>query len=282
MTAPYTPIAGNQYDLSDRVEQMEWIPRTKRNFRMQYRLAVHTLIPWLERLNALPQRASVCEIGCAEGGVLDAFVQHGAGFALGTDIMAPLLEEVSTPIAQALDLDVSFVHHDVIYDAIPEAWQERFDVVVLRDVIEHLDDAAVALRNIARIMRPGGVILITFPPYLSAYGGHQQLLGTALGSLPWVHLLPRSIFFWMIDQGDSMNKEELRRLHRIRCSASQILHDAKNAGLSLVDERYFGLRPVFRWKYNKPIPTLELTPLKNLPLVRTLGMETALVFRNPA
>lgn len=261
---------------------MEWIPRTKRNFRMQYRLAVHTLIPWLERLNALPQRASVCEIGCAEGGVLDAFVQHGAGFALGTDIMAPLLEEVSTPIAQALDLDVSFVHHDVIYDAIPEAWQERFDVVVLRDVIEHLDDAAVALRNIARIMRPGGVILITFPPYLSAYGGHQQLLGTALGSLPWVHLLPRSIFFWMIDQGDSMNQEELRRLHRIRCSASQILHDAKNAGLSLVDERYFGLRPVFRWKYNKPIPTLELTPLKNLPLVRTLGMETALVFRNPA
>jgi SAM-dependent methyltransferase len=282
VTAPYTPIAGNQYDLSDRVEQMEWIPRTKRNFRMQYRLAVHTLIPWLERLNALPQRASVCEIGCAEGGVLDAFVQHGAGFALGTDIMAPLLEEVSTPIAQALDLDVSFVHHDVIYDAIPEAWQERFDVVVLRDVIEHLDDAAVALRNIARIMRPGGVILITFPPYLSAYGGHQQLLGTALGILPWVHLLPRSIFFWMIDQGDSMNQEELRRLHRIRCSASQILHDAKNAGLSLVDERYFGLRPVFRWKYNKPIPTLELTPLKNLPLVRTLGMETALVFRNPA
>lgn len=276
MTAPYTT------DLANRVEQMEWIPRTKRNFRMQYRLAIHTLIPWLERLDALPDRASVCEIGCAEGGVLNAFVQHGAGFALGTDIMAPLLEQVSTPIAQALNLDASFVHHDVIYDAIPEAWQERFDVVVLRDVIEHLDDAAVALRNIARIMRPGGVILITFPPYLSAYGGHQQLLGTALGALPWVHLLPRSIFFWMIDQGDPMNQEELRRLHRIRCSAAQILNDARHAGLSLLDERYFGLRPVFRWKYNKPIPTLELTPLKGLPLVRTLGMETALVFRKPA
>lgn len=276
MTAPYTT------DLADRVAQMDWIPRTKRNFRMQYRLAIHTLIPWLERLHVLPDRASVCEIGCAEGGVLDAFVQHGAAFALGTDIMAPLLEQVSTPIAKALNLEVAFAHHDVIYDDIPEAWQERFDVVVLRDVIEHLDDAAVALRNIARIMRPGGVILITFPPYLSAYGGHQQLLGTTLGALPWVHLLPRSIFFWMIKQGDPMNQEELRRLHRIRCSAAKILGDARNAGLRLIDERYFGLRPVFRWKYNKPIPTLELTALKNVPFVRTLGMETALVFRKPA
>ena len=260
---------------------MEWHPRTKRNFRMQYRLATHTLIPWLETLDALPENAAVCEIGCAEGGVLDAFVERGTTFALGTDIMAPLLEQISGPIADTLGLDVTFAHHDVIYDDIPEVWRERFDVVLLRDVIEHLDDAGIALRNIARIMKPGGVILITFPPYLSAYGGHQQLLGTKAGALPWVHLLPKGLFYKVIDKGDPMNQEELRRLHRIRCSADGIRTDAKSAGLQLVDERYFGLRPVFRWKYDRNIPSLEVTGLKGLKPVRALAMETAFVFRKP-
>jgi hypothetical protein len=78
-------------DLADRIaEQPQWIDRTKRNFRMQYRLAVHTLIPWLEELQALPDRPAVCEIGCAEGGVLDAFVERGTTYALGTDILAPM------------------------------------------------------------------------------------------------------------------------------------------------------------------------------------------------
>ena len=280
VTQPPTRTAPQ--DPADIVAGMDWIPRTKRNFRMQYRLAVHTLIPWLERLSVLPAQAAVCEIGCAEGGVLDAFVERGTSYALGTDIMAPLLEQISIPIAEHLGLDVTFAHHDVIYDAIPDEWNERFDVVVLRDVIEHLDDAAVALRNISRIMKPGGVIMLTFPPYVSPYGGHQQLLGTTAGNIPFVHMLPKSMFFSMIEKGDPQNQEELRRLHRIRCSADGIRADAQGAGLTLVDERYFGLRPVFRWKYNRSIPTLELTSLKGIGAVRALAMETAFVFRKPA
>jgi len=276
------PLTSTPNDPVEIISGMDWIPRTKRNFRMQYRLAVHTLIPWLETLNALPNNAAVCEIGCAEGGVLDAFVERGTSFALGTDIMAPLLEQISGPIAEKLGLEVTFAHHDVIYDEIPEVWRERFDVVLLRDVIEHLDDAGIALRNISRIMKPGGVILITFPPYLSAYGGHQQLLGTKAGAIPWVHLLPKGLFYKIIDGGDPMNQEELRRLHRIRCSADGIRKDAKGAGLQLLDERYFGLRPVFRWKYDRNIPSFEVTPLKGIKPVRALAMETAFVFRKPA
>lgn len=269
-------------DLADRIEQQsQWIPRTKRNFRMQYRLAVHTLIPWLEQLKVLPARPAVCEIGCAEGGVLDAFVERGTSYALGTDILGPLLDQISAPIAKDFGFDVTFAHHDVIMDEIPEVWRERFDVVLLRDVIEHLDDPRIALKNIARIMKPGGVILITFPPYTSPYGGHQQLLDTTLGNLPFVHLLPKRLFFSMIDNGDPVNQEELRRLHRIRCSSDGIKQAALSAGMTVVDERYFGLRPVFRWKYQRNIPTLELTPLKGLAPLRALAMETAFVFRKP-
>lgn len=268
-------------DLADRVEHMDLLLRTKRNFRMQYRLAVNTLIPWLRSVGALPNKASVCEIGCGEGGVLDAFVELGTTFALGTDIAGPLLEQISSPISKALDLEATFVHHDVIGDDIPDAWKERFDIVLLRDVIEHLTDPERALVNIRRLVKKGGVVLITFPPYTSAFGGHQQLLGTKLGSIPFVHLLPSALFNGIVAKGDPMNREEVRMLHRIRCSADGIKKAASRAGFVLEDERYFGLRPVFRWKYNKPIPTVELTSMRKLGIVRALAMETAFVFRAP-
>jgi SAM-dependent methyltransferase len=271
--------ATHQPDLADVIDATDRHPRTRRNFRMQYRLAVHTLIPWLEQLGALPPVPAVCEIGCGEGGVIDAFAERGAELALGTDIVGLLLEQISAPLAAELKLPVAFTTHDVIGDAIPDQWVERFDVVVLRDVIEHLDDAAAAMRSIRRIMKSTGTLLITFPPYTSPFGGHQQLLGTALGNLPFAHMLPSGMFEGIIKRGDPVNQDEVRRLHAIRCSVRGVKAAAAKAGLSLAAERYFGLRPVFRWKYAKPIPTLELTAIRSLPLVKQLAMEAALVFR---
>ncbi len=269
-------------DLADTVSAMEWHPRTKRNVRMQYRLAVNTLIPWLEQRTKLPANAAVCEIGCAEGGVLAAFAERGASYALGTDIQGPLLTQISEPLWNAVGVPMTFTQHDVIYEEIPSEWQERFDVVLLRDVIEHLDDASIALRNIARLLRPGGTVLITFPPYTSAFGGHQQLLGTFAGSLPFVHLLPWPVFKKLIAAGHPMNQEELKRLHTIRLSARKVHMAAKAANMEVLDERYFALRPVFRWKYNLPIPSFEISAIQSFPGVRTLAMECAFLLRRPA
>ncbi len=268
-----------QGDLADRVARMDVLPRTIRNVRMQYRLAVHTLIPWLQHYHLWKPGAAVCEIGCAEGGVLAAFVERGTSYALGTDIQGALLTDISDPVWKSLGLNIDFSHHDVIYEDVPEAWQERFDVVLLRDVIEHLDDAQIALRNIQRLLKPGGVVVVTFPPYTSPFGGHQQLLGTKLGSIPFVHLLPWTVFSSMIKQGEPVNQEELVRLHQIRLSATDVRRAAADAQLRVVDERLFALRPVFRWKYQLPIPSLEVTALRSLPGVRALAMEAAFILQ---
>jgi len=270
-------------DFADVVESTPaWHPRTKRNFRMQYRLAKHTLIPWMERLRVLPRPARVIEIGCAEGGVLSAFVERGTTLAVGTDIMEEHLVTISGPIAAALDLDVTYSHHDVIYQEPFAEWNGVFDAVILRDVIEHLDDAAIALRNIARLLAPGGVVLLTFPPYTSAFGGHQQLLGTKSGAIPFVHLLPKPLFMKLVSRGEAVNAEEVRRLHRIRLSAMDVRRAAAESGLEIVDERYFMLRPVFRWKYDKPIPTVDISWLRWFPPARALAMEAAFILRKPA
>lgn len=45
-----------------------------------------------------------------------------------------------------------------------------FDLVLATDVIEHLDDDVGALREIVRVLRPGGHVLITVPAFSSLWG----------------------------------------------------------------------------------------------------------------
>ena len=59
MRAIFETMATTPQDPVVRSEQMDLLPRTKRNIRMQYRLAQHTLIPWLQQLGALPPNAAV-------------------------------------------------------------------------------------------------------------------------------------------------------------------------------------------------------------------------------
>jgi len=63
--------------------------------------------------------------------------------------------------------------------------EETFDVVLLLDVIEHVDDPLAVLLECGRVLRPGGKILIGFPPYRSPWGAH--LFGHV--RIPWAHLL---------------------------------------------------------------------------------------------
>ncbi|MEK7068311.1 MAG: class I SAM-dependent methyltransferase [Patescibacteria group bacterium] len=50
-----------------------------------------------------------------------------------------------------------------------------FDIVVLLDVIEHLEDDAHALKEVFRILRPGGIVLVTTPAFMFLWSDHDAL-----------------------------------------------------------------------------------------------------------
>ncbi len=50
---------------------------------------------------------------------------------------------------------------------------ESFDVVMALDVLEHLDDDSAGLREAARMVKPGGLLLITVPALPSLWGGQD-------------------------------------------------------------------------------------------------------------
>lgn len=51
------------------------------------------------------------------------------------------------------------------------------DVVVMTDVLEHVQDDALAIRECARVLRPGGVLILTVPALPFLYSQHDRVLG---------------------------------------------------------------------------------------------------------
>jgi SAM-dependent methyltransferase len=52
---------------------------------------------------------------------------------------------------------------------------EKFDLVIATDVIEHVDDDRKALGEIARVLKPGGTALITVPAFPALWGSNDDL-----------------------------------------------------------------------------------------------------------
>lgn len=51
----------------------------------------------------------------------------------------------------------------------------RFGLVLMLDVLEHLDDDRAALEHVAHLLRPGGVLLLTVPAFRLLWTSHDDL-----------------------------------------------------------------------------------------------------------
>lgn len=234
-------------------------------WKYQYRLGYESLIPYLKELSAFSPDTDIVEIGSAEGGVVCAMKAFGAGKCLCTDIAENRLE-MGKRISSILELDIEYKYHNILENEIPDEWRGRFDLALLRDVIEHLENPETALRAVKALIKPGGYLFVTFPPYHSPFGGHQHTVANFWGKAPYIHLLPKEIFANLISSGRKEDIGEVMRLRNIRLTADNFFDAAKNAGYSVAREEYYLLRPVFKMKFG--LPELKLTKIKDLPLVK--------------
>lgn len=63
---------------------------------------------------------------------------------------------------------------------------ESFDVVLAIDVLEHISNLHKILREVYRILKVGGCLVIIWQPYYSPYGGHLRFYSKN----PWRQLMP--------------------------------------------------------------------------------------------
>jgi SAM-dependent methyltransferase len=230
-----------------------------------YDLGHNFIVPYLTEKGIFEKGYNVAEVGSAEGGVLASFIDAGATKCLGTDIAEVRLEK-GRYIAGIGGIEAKYFSHDIVNEEPSAEWQNDYDLVLLRDVIEHLDDTAAALKNIRMMMKPGGKLFVTFPPFHSPYGGHQHTVKSTGGKLPYIHLLPKKIFNKLIEKGQKPDIAEANRIYRIRLTIPKFEKAAKEAGLSVVLKECYFLRPVFKMKFG--LPTVKMNHLSKIPFIR--------------
>jgi ubiquinone/menaquinone biosynthesis C-methylase UbiE len=115
----------------------------------------------------VPAGGTVLDIGCGTGETMALLRELGAARVAGTDLSDHALAHARSrggPVAAALAEALPF----------PSACA---DVLVSADVIEHVDDDRVALREYRRVLRPGGTLLVTVPSYAWLWCEHDDRAG---------------------------------------------------------------------------------------------------------
>jgi SAM-dependent methyltransferase len=105
------------------------------------------------------ERTRILDVGCGTGANLELLAQYGD--AEGVDISADALafcrarglEKVRLGAAETLPYE-----------------DGSFDLVTALDVVEHLDDDVAGLREMRRVLRPGGRALLFVPAFMFLWG----------------------------------------------------------------------------------------------------------------
>ena len=112
-------------------------------------------------LDGAPIR-SLLDLGTGTGRMLELFaakIERGLGLDLSLDMLALAREHLDRA-----GLKNCSVRYGDIYDlALP---RDSFDVVIIHQVLHFLDDSGRAIREAARVLRPGGrLLVIDFAPH---------------------------------------------------------------------------------------------------------------------
>ncbi|HEX3804251.1 MAG TPA: class I SAM-dependent methyltransferase [Solirubrobacteraceae bacterium] len=124
----------------------------------------------IDRLGNPAPNSVIADIGCSTGYMLeDLNVAYPAATLIGVDLVAAGLHK-----AHELVPDARLLHADAC--SLPIA-DQSVDVAVTVNLLEHVPDDGLALREIARILRPGGRMVAVVPAGPRTYDYYDRFLG---------------------------------------------------------------------------------------------------------
>lgn len=135
----------------------------------------------------LPQRGdglSLLDVGCGTGNYLEVLRKRGYSVA-GVDGSEEMLERARTN-----NPDVELKLSDV--ERLPFE-SERFDIVICIEVLRYLPNIDATVREMARVLKPGGMALVTAAPIFNLNG--YFVINRMATALPMGNLVRLKQFF---------------------------------------------------------------------------------------
>jgi SAM-dependent methyltransferase len=210
------------------------------------------------------------DCGCADGGYTEALVAWGAEKAIGVDPEQSRIDEAKARNQTGSRAGRDAVEYHCCTDNFPLP-DSSVDAALLNEVLEHVADEAATLREILRVLRPGGHLVVMSPNRWFPFEGHgMRLLGRDFGFpiplLPW---LPSS---WTARAMAARNYWP----HELRNVVAAAGFEIKKVDYVLpVFELYQWLPKSVISAYRRLMPQIEKTPL------RKFGVSTLIVATRP-
>jgi len=236
-------------------------------FREQAQTTRKHVIPFIAGILPVSNTLSILEIGCGEGGNLLPFLEAGCSRITGIDISGHKIENARKFYSSIPDGDkVEFIAAD-IYEC---GSAGKFDLIIMRDVLEHIHDQGRFIGFVGNLLKPGGLLFIAFPPWSNPFGGHQQVCESRfLSRTPWIHLLPRGLYRKLLRAaGESPARiEGLLEIKDTGINLGRFERIIKKEGFSVLKKSLWLINPNFEIKFGLR-PRLLPTLTGSIPFLR--------------
>lgn len=144
------------YEFLNRVEEHHWWFQTRRDI----------VLGLLARFAPVTRPVRVLDIGCGTGMILKALGRFGDVFGIDPD-------EQAIVYSRSKIKDPSRVRQGQLPDRLPT--DQRFEIVTLLDVLEHVEDDVGSLRAIQNVLAPAGILFVTVPAFPFLWSGHDEI-----------------------------------------------------------------------------------------------------------
>ncbi len=239
-------------------------------FLHQYQTAKDYIVPFVERDMTLGVDTRVLEIGCAEAGVLKAFVEKGCS-CVGIELRDHRIELAKEFQPEAVESgQLKFIVSDIYDIDVEKDVDDLFDLIILKDVIEHIHEQEKIMVELKCFLRPEGKIFFGFPPWYMPYGGHQQVCKSKIAArLPYYHILPvplyRSILGFL---GEAKNKQaSLLEIKETGISIERFERICRSLNYTIIQEQPWLFNPIYRFKFGLK-PRKQLGIINHIPWFR--------------
>lgn len=226
------------------------------------------VIPYIEEVMPISATTRVLEIGCGEGGNILPFLEKGCS-VIGVDLNPAKLDLGTEWLKEAMpNANFKLINQD-IYN-----WDlgndEKFDLIILRDVIEHIHDQDKFMGFMKNLLTKSGKVFFGFPPWYMPFGGHQQICRKKLTSVaPWYHLLPMPLFKGVLKLfGESQGViDSLVEIKETGISTARFLSICKKHNYSIDKKTRWFINPNYEIKFK--LKKRKLTPvIGSIPFIR--------------
>ncbi len=195
----------------------------------------------------------ILDIGCGEGGVLTPFEKAGyncTGLEYSTDRVKYAREKDSS--------NIKFIEGNVE----EFSSDDQYDVILMLDVIEHVNRKLLALENIKRLLLAEGIVVISFPPFRSPFGGHQQMMKSFLKYIPYIHLLPEVIYKQVLKKIEQGNVESRLRDYKTGITMREFEKLINQTGFKRIQKITYLIRPRQAFRFGLKIKPYRIKFLR--------------------